>query len=228
MASLPVLATQRQKIVCGALAALVCAVLYTAPGRLAQGRAVLLGMTDWEGGIPYVPLTVWLYLAQYPLLVAAYLGCGSLARCTRFLYAVVVVQALAAAVFLLVPLRYPRELHVASAGTDPFTLALADWVRAIDPPVNCLPSLHVTSCVLSMLLVGFERTPRALAFGTVATASIASTLTFKQHYAIDLLAGALLAAAGWWVAGRIVAAGPAGFGPGNATPPSDNPVSARK
>jgi len=212
MASVPVLATQRQKILYGGLAALVCAVLYAAPGRLAEGRAVLLGMTDWERGIPYVPLTVWIYLAQFPLLVAAYLGCDSLIRCTRFLYAVVVVQALAAAVFVIMPLRYPREQHVASIGTDTATRALADWVRGIDPPVNCFPSLHVTSCVLSMLLVGVERAPRALAYGTVAVASMASTLTFKQHYAIDLLAGALLAAAGWWTAGRLLAAGPTGIG----------------
>jgi membrane-associated phospholipid phosphatase len=171
---------------------------------------------------------VWLYLAQFPLLAAAYLGCDSLIRCTRFLYAVVVVQALAAAVFVFMPLRYPRELHVASIGADPITRALADWVRAIDPPVNCFPSLHVTSCVLVMMLVGVERAPRALAYGMVALASIASTLTFKQHYAIDLVAGALLAATGWWAAGRIVAAGPAGIGTRDAGPPGDNPVSAIK
>jgi hypothetical protein len=212
MPSVPVLATQRQKIAWGALAAIVCAVLYALPSRLAGGRAMLLGMTEWERGIPYMPLTVWLYLAQFPLLVAAYLGCDSLIRCTRFLYAVVVVQALAAVVFAIMPLRYPRELHVASIATDPVTRALADWVRGIDPPVNCFPSLHVTSCMLTMLLVGVERTPRALAYGTVALASIASTLTFKQHYAIDLPAGALLAAAGWWAAGRLLAAGPTGIG----------------
>lgn len=218
MASVPLLANQRQKIAFGALAAIICAVLYAAPSRLAVGRATLFGLTDWESGIPYVPLTVWIYLAQFPLLVAAYLGCDSLIRCTRFLYAVVVVQALAAAVFVIMPLRYPRELHVASIGTDPLTRALADWVRGIDPPVNCFPSLHVTSCLLAMLLVGVERTPRAFAYGTIAVASMASTLTFKQHYAIDLLAGVLLAAAGWWVAGRLLAAGPTGISKSATTP----------
>jgi len=218
MASVPVLANQRQKVASGALAAIVCAVLYAAPGRLAEGRAVPLGMMDWERGIAYMPLTVWFYLAQFPLIFAAYFGCDSLVRCTRFLYAVVIVQALAAVVFVIMPLRYPRELHAASAGTDPFTMALADWVRAIDPPVNCFPSLHVTSCVLSMLLVGVERVPRALAYGAVAVASMASTLTFKQHYAIDLLAGALLAAAGWWAAGGLLEAGQTGTGKGATSP----------
>jgi membrane-associated phospholipid phosphatase len=75
------------------------------------------------------------------------------------------------------------------------------WVRTIDAPVNCCPSLHVSSCLLCLWLLGFERRARALAVGAVALASIVSTLTFKQHYAIDILAGALLATFGWRLAG---------------------------
>ena len=65
-----------------------------------------------------------------------------------------------------------------------------------------MPSLHVTSGLLCMALVGRQRTPLAFAVGAVAFASIVSTLTFKQHYAIDLPAGALYAAFAWWAAGR--------------------------
>jgi membrane-associated phospholipid phosphatase len=199
--TLPVLASRAQKLAFGLLAIAACVLFYTVPSALTLQRASLLDMPAWERAIPYIPQTVWPYLAQYPLLAAAYLGCRDLARCTRFLYAVVIVQATAGLLFLLAPLRYPRELHEAAAGTDAVTLALATWVRGVDAPVNCCPSLHVTSCILSMCLVGLHRTPLSIGCGVVALASMASTLTFKQHYAIDLAAGALLAAAGWWAAG---------------------------
>jgi membrane-associated phospholipid phosphatase len=195
------LATTPQKLAAGLLAIAACAVFYMVPSALTLQRATEIGMPGWERAIPYIPQTVWPYLAQYPLLAVAYLGCRDLALCTRFIYAVVIVQASAALVFLLAPLRYPRELHQAPASTDAWTMALADWVRSIDAPVNCCPSLHVTSCILSMCLVGLRPTALSIGCGAVALASMASTLTFKQHYAIDLAAGVLLAALGWWLAG---------------------------
>jgi membrane-associated phospholipid phosphatase len=206
--ALPVLTRHSQKLPTGIAVALVCAVLYAVPSALTKQRAVEIGMTAWEQAIPYVPQTVWPYLAQYPLLLLAFFGTRDLLRCTRFLYAVLIVQALAALVFLAVPLRYAREAHVAPAGTDAWTLAAAEWVRRIDAPVNCLPSLHVTSVLLCIWLTGFERPWRALLVAAVGLASIASTLTFKQHYAVDLLAGLLLAVLGWRLAAAATASRP--------------------
>jgi hypothetical protein len=197
---LPVLANPRQKLVAGLLVIVACGVLYTAPSLLTLQRAVEIPVPRWEQAIPYVPQSVWPYLAQYPLLLLAYFGTRDLARCTRFLVAAVAVQAAAAAAFLLVPLRYPREWHQALPGTDALTLVAADWVRHMDAPVNCCPSLHVTSCLLCVWLTGTESQARSLLVAAVASASIASTLTFKQHYGIDLVAGALLAAVMWRLA----------------------------
>ena len=136
----------------------------------------------------------------------AYYGTGAdLRRCLRFLYALVLVQAAAAATYLVFPLRYPRAESIAhAAGADPLTAALVEAVHSLDAPVNCLPSLHVTSGLLCMALVGRRTPPLAFAVGAVAFASIVSTLTFKQHYAIDLPAGALYAAVAWWAAGRLL------------------------
>jgi hypothetical protein len=199
---LPVLANPTQKLV-GALAVIAaCVPLYLVPAALTAQRAVFISMPAWERAIPYLPWTVWAYLAQYPLLAAVYYGSGaSLMRCTRFLYALLMVQTMAAAAFLILPLRYPRDGYLLPPDTDTLTAAAANWVRAIDAPVNCCPSLHVTSCMLCLALVGRPWSWRSALFAAMATASMASTLTFKQHYAIDLPAGALLAAAGWWLAG---------------------------
>lgn len=223
MRSLPVLTRPAQKLPAGLLVALACALLYTVPSTLTRQRAVEIGQTAWEQAIPYIPQTVWPYLAQYPLLLVAFFGTRDLLRCTRFLYAVLIVQALAALVFLAMPLRYAREAHVAPPGTDTWTLALAEWVRRIDAPVNCLPSLHVTSVLLCIWLTGFQRPWRALFVGAVGLASIASTLTFKQHYAVDLLAGLLLAALGW----RLAAAATASHPPPAASPAHGPAASGR-
>lgn len=200
----PWLAQPGRKALAGVLVALACALLYALPSTLTLQRAVTIDVPAWERAIPFVPLSVWPYLAQYPLLLWAYFACHDALRCTRFLLAVLIVQASAAFAYLLLPLRYPRELYPATADTDALTLAAMDWVRRIDAPVNCCPSLHVTSCLLCLWLVGFERRRLAWAVGVVALASIASTLTFKQHYAIDIPAGVLLAAAGWRLAGALL------------------------
>ncbi|MCE2946050.1 MAG: phosphatase PAP2 family protein [bacterium] len=216
-AGLPLLRTRTGKYAAALLVALACAALYILPGRIAAGHAQVIALFDWERRIPWIPQTVWPYLAQYPLLVASYASCRDLVRCTRFLYAVLLAQAVAALLFVAWPLRYPREAFAAAWPPDALTAAVAGWVRAIDAPVNCLPSLHVTSCLFCMLLVGAGRTPGKVACHAVALASIASTLTFKQHYAIDLPAGAALALAAWWLAGRAMPPGRAMPDTGTAT-----------
>jgi len=188
----------RQKLAAGLLAALACAALYIVPSRLTAGHARLLELSALDMLIPYLPWTVWFYLAQYPLLLIAYFGCTDSMRCHRFLRVVVVVQAAAAAAFVAVPIRYPRELFVAPEATGQLTVIVCDWGRSIDPPVNCLPSLHVTSCVLVLCLIGRASSPARLAGWMVALASIVSTLTFKQHYVVDLLAGSALASIVCW------------------------------
>jgi hypothetical protein len=210
---LPVLHTQPSKYLAALLLALACVALYVVPARFGIDRAQVIGMYGWEQRIPWLPQTVWPYLAQYPLLVFAYASCADLVRCSRFLYAALFAQAVAAAAFVLLPLRYPREAFAAASPPDPVTAALAGWVRAVDAPVNCLPSLHVTSCLFCMLLVGRGREAWRLCCHAVAMASMASTLTFKQHYAIDLVAGAALAIAAWWIAGSLLQRLPASVVP---------------
>ena len=79
------------------------------------------------------------------------------------------------------------------------------FCRNADLPVNCLPSLHVSTVVLC-LATQWHRTPggqRAVPLGLPASlAMIASTLTFKQHYLVDVLAGAALGFASWWLCFR--------------------------
>lgn len=203
MADLPLPKTQGQKWWAGAAAIVVCAVLYSGASLLTRERAVLIAMFDWEATIPFWPQTVWIYLAQYPMLVIAFSACRDLARSGRFLYAAVIVQALAALIYVLYPIRFPRPALPPMGELDAVTRALASAVHTVDVPVNCFPSLHVTSCLLCLWLVARERPWLVWSFAIACALCIASTLTFKQHYFIDLPAGVLLAAGGWWIAGKL-------------------------
>lgn len=193
----------RRKWGAALLVVMACFPLYLVPAQMTGARAATLTLANWERAIPFWPASVWPYLAQYPLLIVSYATCPDPARCARFLRAALLVQAGAAIAYLVAPLRYPRVALAADAHLDPLTTTLVRWVQAIDAPVNCCPSLHVSSCLLCVWLGGSDRAPSTPGLRLVALASVASTLTFKQHYAIDLPAGALLAAIGWWAAGKL-------------------------
>ena len=68
-----------------------------------------------------------------------------------------------------------------------------------DPPYNCCPSLHVAHSFVSALAC--YRVHRTLGFVAISCASLVgvSTLFTKQHYVADVIAGILLALAGYAV-----------------------------
>ena len=94
-------------------------------------------------------------------------------------------------IFLLYPTRAPRPADVIGEGFGVWGLRL---LYQMDPPYNCFPSIHVAHSFVSALTC--YRVNRRVGIGAGLCASIVSvsTLFTKQHYVIDLPAGALL---GW-------------------------------
>ena len=207
MRKLPLPVNIRQKWFAGACAVLACAALYTTAAALSRARAVPLNVFEWEQAIPFWSITVWTYLAQYPLLLLAFGQCRDLPRCGRFLYAALLMQAWAAMIYLAYPVRAPRPDLTQLRELDRLSAWLVRGVHTIDAPVNCLPSLHVSSCLLCLWLIAGESRPFVRAFALASLICIASTLTFKQHYVVDLLLGAVLAAAAWGLAGKLTQRG---------------------
>ena len=199
----PVPTTQRSKWLAAWFVVLACAVFYGVPPVVSGQHATSLNLSSWERAIPYWPYSVWAYVAQYPLLVAVYAVCQDQNRMGRFLYASCMVQALAGLVFMFYPVRYPRPPMPQTWQLDALTAALVQGVRSVDAPLNCLPSLHVTSCLLCIWMAADQSRAWRLGVALVAIASMASTLTFKQHYFVDLAAAVPLAALGWWLAGQM-------------------------
>jgi membrane-associated phospholipid phosphatase len=90
--------------------------------------------------------------------------------------------------------EYPRPVLVPPYA-DASSSFLA-WVHSVDPPGNVFPSLHVAHTSVLAFLLHKDR-PRlgAVTIGLAAVLAV-STLTTKQHFLSDVLAGFAMAFAG--------------------------------
>ncbi len=227
--SLPALRSQPAKYAAGLACALFCALLYVVSNRW-HGPPAQLPLTAIDAWVPFLPFTGWWYASSYLLLGWAFVVIDGLDRATRLLYALAAVQLAAAIVFVAYPVVYPRELAVLPPDTWPVHAALVSFWHTIDTPANCLPSLHVTTGLLSLAAFLHGRPRRHLPVAVlIAVLSIASTMTFKQHYLADLVAGAVLS----WIAYRVFfvwirvgAAGAAGTTGGTGVTPGTGPTPA--
>jgi membrane-associated phospholipid phosphatase len=115
-------------------------------------------------------------------------------------------------VFLCFPVEGPRPAPM--DGHHP----LYRWLVGVDRPTNSLPSLHAGLTVYSLLfaaraLRGALRPSTRVALGAIGAlwgaAILYSTLATKQHWALDLPPGVLLAAGAHALAWRSAQAEPA-------------------
>jgi len=94
------------------------------------------------------------------------------------------------AVFVFFPVASPRPIH---AESTPFLV----FITHVDGPLNAFPSLHAGCLIYNLALAHrlFENSIRPLVKTGLwlwALMILFATLATKQHYALDLLAGALL------------------------------------
>lgn len=157
-------------------------------------RAISLG-TELDRRIPFIAASVWVYLWVFPasLLPLFVLRCPLLFRRTLLAYTLAIAASLL--VFVAVPVTSsrlrvgPQLLDV----TQPSGWAVAVLYR-LDPPVNLFPSLHLSIAALAALSAFKARQAYgAAAFVGVALIAV-SICTVKQHFVVDGLAGAALAA----------------------------------
>jgi membrane-associated phospholipid phosphatase len=107
----------------------------------------------------------------------------------RFLLSYLIAYGFSTLFFVLYPTTFPRELFPLE-GVEGFSAASLSWFREFDRPTNCLPSMHVASCM--MVTLPFWAKQRRL-FWTFLGWSLAisvATLTTKQHYVVDVVTGA--------------------------------------
>jgi len=158
--------------------------------HLAEPRELKLGIDEW---IPYWPSWVWIYSCiYYPLILVINFVVESPRQFTHMAMSYLVLLLLQMAFFLLFPVHTPerwRDYNLRATLSERF-LGL---VQRFDGRSNSFPSMHMSVATLTTAHLQPHLGAPALAFpGLIAL----SCLFTKQHYIIDLPAGALL---GWVV-----------------------------
>lgn len=196
--------TRRRDISLTALGAtLMHGVVYFLANHYPIGTPRQLELTTLDLAVPFWPWTVFLYLSDYLLIFVAFQGCRTRASADRFLVTELVVIGVATLTHWAFPVAFPRELFPLPADLSPAPARAMELLRSFDAATSCLPSLHVAGAVLAPLLISQEQ-PRAFPWLLLWSAVVAlATMTTKQHYLVDVLAGVALAVVAWLVANRL-------------------------
>jgi membrane-associated phospholipid phosphatase len=161
---------------------LLFCVFYLGAAKIALHDPLPLAPSAIDRAIPFLPWTLAVYLSQFAFLfLSLWLQTDSRAL-TRVFAALAVATVLSCAIFVVRPTTIPRP-PVRSVAFD------ALWL--FDVPTNCFPSLHVA---LATIAAACWPGRRSLAAAWAAAIAL-STLTTRQHYAIDVVGGVGVAAA---------------------------------
>ena len=187
-----------------ALAAFFC-IPYFVLQRVVVFPIRTLPVTAIDRAIGFNAPWVWAYQSAYLLLLLVPWMTTRREQLTKYATGFIVLSTVGFLCFFFLPIRGPRP-DSESINT---MFHLLVWY---DRPLNCFPSLHVGLAVYTMLVAAAisDRTlpshiRTAVLFlgclwvGLVAYAALAT----KQHYAVDLPAGALLAVAVYWSTSHI-------------------------
>lgn len=164
-------------------------ILYLGTNRLSVFHPHYLPLFAFENLVPFVPWTVAIYLSSFPLVTAAIL----LIRredLQKSVAAIIKIILLLSLIFLLYPTTYPRpDLPL---DTVPFSRLFYNFLISLDTPKNCFPSLHVTMTVFMALILRRQNRRLGMWFLVWSLAIMVSTMTLKQHYLLDIVAGVFL------------------------------------
>jgi membrane-associated phospholipid phosphatase len=157
--------------------------------QLSRPRELKLAIDDW---IPYRPKWVWIYsFLYYPVILYINWVIDSPGQFTRIATSYILLLGFQMAFFVTFPVVTPESWRVTNRRNSYSERFLA-LVQRFDACSNCFPSMHVSVAMLTAL----HLYPR---FGTWSVAFPLliglSCLFTKQHYLIDIPAGAAL---GWF------------------------------
>lgn len=172
---------------------LYCVLLYGLTNQFPTRTPALLPTFPIEERIPVVAGSVWIYLSYFTLLIWTAVRLPREPWARRGTGALVFVITCCGIIFLVYPTTIVR-LPIPDAG---MSAAALRWVRRLDPPNNCFPSMHVALAATSALIQRKANPRRGALFLLWAALITASTLMTKQHYLLDVGGGLLLAASAW-------------------------------
>lgn len=184
-------------------ASVVHLLAYSLANQFPRGPARELTMTLLDHAVPFLPWTVFIYLSAYVMIIGTFLTCRRRTTADRYVVGQLVLIGVSTVTHWALPVAFPRAHYPVPAELASAPAYAMELLRSYDAPTSCMPSLHVSAAVLAALLIQRDR-PRAFPWLLGWAALIAlSTLTTKQHYLLDVVAGLLLAMVVAFATGRV-------------------------
>lgn len=169
--------------------------LYTVSGAISYQNGGFLSMSSFEESIPFLPWTIWIYIVLYPIyLIWALYSYKDIQEMNKTMYGFLILTVVSCVCFIILPISYPRDMYPLGFHNDTTTI-IFKAMRAADKPSNCLPSLHVGICYLFAYGFFKENKTKFIISLVISTLVAISTLTTKQHYIYDIVAGFILSSA---------------------------------
>ena len=166
--------------------------IYTLGLHFHFGVPKFFPLTNFELGIPFEPVSIWAYVLLYPFNVVTFFLYQEDKTLNHIGWGFILLQVFAFFVFMFYPVAYPIHFYPLPSG-DSLSLKLFEFIRFMDRPVNCFPSLHVANSYMVAFGFVLENRKMFVPWFLIATVIALSTLTTKQHYFLDILFGFFLA-----------------------------------
>jgi len=149
-----------------------------------------------DDAIPYWPRWVWIYSClYYPIIVYINFVMDSPRQFTHVAMSFMVLLMMQMLFFVFMPVNVPEEWRVINQRRGRSERFLA-FVQSFDARSNSFPSMHTSVATLTALHLYSHAGPWVIAFPVLIGLSCLFT---KQHYVIDLPAGAGLGWLAFWV-----------------------------
>ncbi len=185
----------RERLLTGLALSIFCTVgffgiAYLNARHQASGAPYIPLETALDRVISFDPRWIWIYLSYYPGCFLPLVGWNRRALFRQVALGYAIEFGACFVSFALIPARMAQP-SVPGGGWNEWAVRK---LFEIDPGFNIFPSLHVANVLLiAAVLARFDRRFAVPAWIWAILVSI-STVTVKQHYAVDVLAGATLAA----------------------------------
>ncbi len=150
----------------------------------------LVPFTTWDHAIGLSSGWVWIYLLAYPYVPLAFFSLQDAEHIYGYARSYIWLTVGSVAIFTLYPTVLPRAPYPTDHSFSGQTL---EWLRTLDAPTNCLPSLHVATSILSSWWLWCQRRLHGIIGFIFTLLVIWSTLALKQHVLWDAVGGIVAA-----------------------------------
>lgn len=201
---LPILINRQNKLIVLITLYIASFTLYIAANRIHLYPPQLLPTTWLDSATPFLPNTVWIYISEYLFFAVVFFNSRDIRNLNKYFYSFVSLLIISITFFWIWPTTYPRDMFPLLDDLNPLTHFAFSTLRAFDTPASCCPSIHVGAVFLSSFIFLDDQRHKFPIFFIWATMIAVSTLTTKQHYAVDVIAGLFMAVSMYWIFHKLV------------------------